>query len=221
MAQTLSGPSHPPAAGGAPRQLVVLLHGYGADGNDLIGLAPAFARALPNAEFVAPNAPERCAMGFGYQWFGLTNLDPALMLAGVRQARPALDGFIDAALAARGLTTDSLALIGFSQGTMMALDRAMRLADSARAVVGFSGMVTDPSARLPRGAKRPAVLIVHGTADGVVPFSRLAEAEAALKSAEIPVETLARPGLAHGIDPVGVERAARFLASHLLASAGT
>src|SRR5262245_7412631 len=130
MPTILSGPSHPPAAGGPPRQLVVLLHGYGADGADLIGLAPFFARALPHAEFIAPNAPEPCDMGFGYQWFAIANLDPTLMPDGVRQAAPILDAFIDQALAERGLTPDRLALIGFSQGTMMALDRALRRADS-------------------------------------------------------------------------------------------
>ncbi len=219
MTQMLSGPSQPPAAGGAPRQLVVFLHGYGADGADLLGLAPFFAKALPHAEFLAPNAPERCGMGFGYQWFGISNLDPALMLAGVRRAAPALDGFLDDALARRGLTTSDLALIGFSQGTMMTLDRVMRLSSPAKAVVGFSGMAVDPAARPPAGGSPPSVLLVHGTADPVVPFARLGEAERALRLAGIPVEAMARPGLAHGIDPQGAERAARFLAHHLVAAA--
>jgi phospholipase/carboxylesterase len=211
---TLSGPSHPPAAGGAPKQLVIFLHGYGADGNDLIGLAPFFAQALPHAEFVAPNAPEPCAMGFGYQWFGIANLDPALMKAGVARAAPILDGFIDQALAARGLTTGELALIGFSQGTMMSLDRALR-GGQAAAIVGFSGMVTGVAAPLAPGSTRPPVLLVHGTADPVVPFARLAEAEKTLREGGFSVETLARPGLAHGIDQEGALAAARFLRAHL------
>jgi phospholipase/carboxylesterase len=210
----LSGPSREPAAGGAAKHLVVFLHGYGADGNDLIGLAPFFAQALPNAAFVAPNAPERCSMGVGYQWFGITNLDPSMMRAGVRNAAPILDVFLDDALKARGLGYDQLALIGFSQGTMMSLDRTMRRGDAA-AVVGFSGMVTDPASALPKDAPHPPVLLVHGTADNIVPFSRLGESEHALETAGFPVETLERPGLAHGIDQEGATRAARFLMAHL------
>jgi phospholipase/carboxylesterase len=217
----LTGPSLPPAAGGAPRQLVVFLHGYGADGADLIGLAPFFAQALPHAEFLSPNAPERCGMGMGYQWFGLTNLDPVLMRDGIRRSAPILDAFIDAALLARGLTTAELALIGFSQGTMMALDRVLRHAAPAKAVVGFSGMVADLSAKPPQSGDRPAVLLIHGVADPVVPFHRLAEAGAALQRAGIQAEMLERPGLAHGIDQQGAERAARFLAYHLGAAAAS
>ena len=196
----------------------MLLHGYGADGADLIGLASFFAPSLPHAEFVAPNAPEPGEMGFGYQWFGITGLNPALMAAGVRRAAPLLDAFIDDALTRRGLGADRLALIGFSQGTMMALDRALRRVDAARAIVGFSGMVTDPSGSLEDGVVRPPVLLVHGTADPVVPFAYQAEAEAALTRAGFPVETMVRPGLGHGIDPEGAEQAAKFLALHLAAS---
>jgi phospholipase/carboxylesterase len=210
----LSGPSRAPAAGGAPTQLVIFLHGYGADGNDLIGLAPFFAQALPHAEFLAPNAPERTDMGFGYQWFGISNLNPVLMATGVRKAAPMLDAFIDDALKERNLTYDRLALIGFSQGTMMALDRTMRRGDAA-AVVGFSGMVTDPSVSLPKAVRHPPVLLVHGTADPIVPFASLGAAEHALSTAGFPVETLERPGLAHGIDQEGAMRAARFLVAHL------
>src|ERR1700761_8986253 len=151
----LSGPSRAPAAGGPPRQLVIFLHGYGADGPDLIGLAPFFAQALPHAEFLSPNAPERCDMGFGYQWFSRENFGPDLLPKAVRKVAPVLDAFVDEALKARNLTYDQLALIGFSQGTMMALDRTMRRGDAA-AVVGFSGMVADPSAALPKGGDAPA-----------------------------------------------------------------
>lgn len=211
---TLSGPSRAPADGGPPKQLVIFLHGYGADGSDLIGLAPFFAQALPHAEFLAPNAPERCGMGFGYQWFGITNLDPGLMRAGVARAAPILDAFITDALAKRGLAPAQLALIGFSQGTMMALDRTMRGGEAA-AIVGFSGMVTSTDGPPTSGAKHPPVLLVHGTADPIVPFTRLAEAEKALSGAGFSVETVVRPGLAHGIDQEGALAAARFLMAHL------
>ena len=144
----LSGPIQPPASGGKPKQLVVLLHGYGSNGDDLIGLAPYLARALPDAEFMSPNAPERSQLGFGFQWFGLGSLEPRDLVGGVEHARKALDDFIDAALAERGLATANLGLVGFSQGTMMALDRALRRADSAAAIVGFSGKIAVSTLRL-------------------------------------------------------------------------
>ncbi len=210
----LSGPSHAPASGGPPRQLVILLHGYGANGDDLIGLAPFFGQALPYAEFVAPNAPERCGVGPGYQWFGLPKLERRFIAAGLARAAPVLDAFIRQALAARGLTTAELALIGFSQGTMMALDHVMRGGEAA-AAVGFSGAVAAQAGALPPPANPPPILLVHGTADTVVAFAELAEAENVLTVAGFKVETLVRPGLGHGIDQEGATAAARFLAAHL------
>ena len=117
---TLSGPELPPRAGGPPRQLVVLLHGVGADGNDLIGLAPALAERLPHAAFVAPDAPEPCDMApYGRQWFSLRDRRPTALLAGAAASAPRLDAFLDRALARQGLAHHQLALLGFSQGTMM------------------------------------------------------------------------------------------------------
>jgi len=153
-------------------------------------------------------------MGFGYQWFGLTNLAPGPLAAGVRNAAPLLDAFIDDTLKSLNLNYDDLALIGFSQGTMMALDRTMRRGDAA-AIVGFSGKIADPAASLSKEAKHPPVLLVHGDADPIVPFASLGEAEHALATAGFPVETLVRPGLAHGIDQEGALRAVRFLSAHL------
>src|SRR4051794_33134777 len=122
MLMQLTGPSQPPAAGGKPKKLVVLLHGLGADGTDLIGIAPYWARLVPSAEFVAPNAPFPCDMGpYGYQWFSLQDRSMESILAGVRAAAPFVEAFIDDLLAARGLAEKDLALVGFSQGTMMSL----------------------------------------------------------------------------------------------------
>ena len=127
MLPKLSGPSRPPASGGKPKQLVILLHGLGADGSDLIGLAPYWAQLLPEAEFVSPNAPFPCDMGpFGHQWFSVQDRAPATVLAGVRAAAPILDAFIDDLLTERGLASGSLAIVGFSQGTMMSLFVALR-----------------------------------------------------------------------------------------------
>ena len=136
----LSGPNQPPLAGGKPRHLVVLLHGYGSDGNDLIGLAPHWAEALPDTEFVSPHAPFPCEMGpFGHQWFSFEDRAPAAILAGTKAAANILNAFLDEALAARGLTDRELALVGFSQGTMMALYVALRRPQAVAAVVGYSG----------------------------------------------------------------------------------
>lgn len=132
MLPTLSGPIRKPASGAAPRQLAILLHGLGADGNDLIGLAPYWAPLFPEAEFVAPDAPFPCDMApFGRQWFSLQDRSPMSILAGVRAAAPILDAYIDDALKARNLDESRLALVGFSQGTMMSLYVGLRRAKGA------------------------------------------------------------------------------------------
>ena len=121
MAQ-LQGPSFGPSAGGPPRQLVVLLHGVGADGHDLIGLAPMLAGRLPHALFVAPDGPEPCDMApYGRQWFSLQDRRPTVMLAGVRRTAPLLDAYLDELLRQHDLDESRMALVGFSQGTMMSL----------------------------------------------------------------------------------------------------
>src|SRR5215469_5079921 len=147
MLPSLSGPVHKPASGGAPRQLVILLHGLGADGNDLIGLAPYWAPLLPEAEFVSPDAPFPCDMApFGRQWFSLQDRSPAAILAGVRASAPILDAFLDDALAARELAPAQLALVGFSQGTMMSLYVAPRRTAPVAGVVGYSGALVGTDA---------------------------------------------------------------------------
>ncbi|MDB5411647.1 MAG: phospholipase/carboxylesterase [Rhodospirillales bacterium] len=212
MLPTLEGPSHPAAAGGKPRRLVVLLHGLGADGNDLIGLAPLFAQILPDAEFVAPNAPFPCDMGpYGHQWFSLQDRTPATLVAEVGAAAPILNAYIDRALATRGLGESDLALIGFSQGTMMALYVGLRREKPIAGIVGFSGALLAGEALPQEIRSRPPVLLVHGDADLVVPFDALAMAEASLKAAGVQVETLTCAGLGHGIDEAGLKRAAAFL----------
>src|SRR5467141_2296170 len=140
MMPALSGPSRPPASGGRPSRLVILLHGLGADGNDLIGLVPYWAPLLPTAEFVSPNAPFPCDMApYGYQWFSFQDRTQEAVLAGVRAAAPVLDAFIDDALAARGLVDGDAALVGFSQGTMMSLHVGLRRAHPVAGILGYSG----------------------------------------------------------------------------------
>lgn len=212
MPTTLSGPSRPPLAGGQPHRLVILLHGLGADGNDLIGLAQYWARLVPEAEFVSPNAPFPCDMApYGYQWFSVQDRSPAAVLAGVRAAAPLLDAFIDDALHKRGLNESDAALVGFSQGTMMALFVGLRRAAPLAGILGYSGRLIAPDLLPGELRSRPPVLLVHGTEDPLVPFQSLAAAEAALKGADVPVETLACVGTEHSIDPKGLERGGRFL----------
>jgi phospholipase/carboxylesterase len=212
MLPKLSGPRRPPASGGGPKQLVILLHGLGADGNDLIGLAPFWAPLVPEAEFVAPNAPFPCDMAsYGYQWFSAQDRSPAAVLAGVRAAAPMLDAFIDEALNERGLTDADLALVGFSQGTMMSLFVGLRRAHPAAGILGYSGRLLAPELLASELRARPPILLVHGTEDPLVPYTSLAAAESALKTLGISVETLSSPGIGHSIDENGLRHGGRFL----------
>jgi phospholipase/carboxylesterase len=212
MNLTLSGPTHPPHSGGAPKRLVILLHGLGADGNDLIGLAPYWAPLLPDAEFVSPNAPFPCDMApFGYQWMSVSDSAPEARLAGARAAGAILNDFIDEALEARSLTESELALVGFSQGTMMSLFVGPRRERQIAGIVGFSGRLIAPQLLGEEIRSRPPILLVHGTDDPMVPYSSMPEAASALRAAGVPVETLDCPGIGHSIDGDGLQRGGAFL----------
>lgn len=216
----LNGPSYGPQAGGAPQQLIVLLHGVGADGQDLIGLAPALAPLLPHARFVAPDGPEPCDMApYGRQWFSLRDRRQAPMLAGARRTAAKVDTLIDDLLARHDLPASRLALVGFSQGTMMALHAAPRRADPVAAVLGFSGALLGPETLAAELRSRPPVMLIHGDADEVVPVAALDQAVAALAACEVPVQWLVRPGLPHSIDEVGLSEGGRFLRAMLRAGA--
>ena len=216
MMPRLAGPSRPPASGGKPRRLVILLHGLGADGNDLIGLARYWARLLPDAEFLSPNAPFPCDTApYGYQWFSSQDRSPEAVLGGVRAAAPILDAFIDEALEERHLGSAELALVGFSQGTMMSLFVGLRRAEPVAGIVGFSGRLLAPELLASELRSSPPTLVVHGTEDPVVPYSSMAAAETALKTAGVPVETVTSVGIGHSIDDQGLRRGGQFL-KHVL-----
>ena len=212
MMLRLSGPSRRPAAGGKPSRLVMLLHGLGADGNDLIGLAPYWARLLPTVEFLSPNAPFPCDMApYGYQWFSSQDRSPEAVLAGVRASAAILDAFIDEALSERGLAAADLALVGFSQGTMLSLFVGLRRPEPIAGILGFSGRLIAPELLADELRSRPRTLLVHGTDDPLVPYSCLADAEAALNAAGVPVETATCFGIGHSIDEEGLRRGGLFL----------
>ena len=217
MAAELDGPRLRPRAGGPPRQLVIFLHGYGADGNDLIDIGRAWQTLLPHAAFVSPHAPEPCTMaGAGRQWFGLTFRDPGERWRGVTAATPRLERFVDAELARHQLSSRALALVGFSQGTMMALHVGLRRATAPAEIVGYSGMLVLPEENLQdlpgQIRARPPVLLVHGDADDLIPVQALFQAAQGLAGLGLPVEWHVCTGIGHGIDGEGLRHGGEFLA---------
>jgi phospholipase/carboxylesterase len=213
----LDGPRLEPRSGRA-RQLVVFLHGYGADGNDLIDIGRAWAQLLPDAAFVSPHAPRPCGQApMGREWFPLTFRDPNERWTGVNAAAPQINAFLDAELKRRNLPNSALALVGFSQGTMMALHVGLRRAESPAAIVGYSGMLVVPEqidAEKFAGeiVSRPPVLLVHGDRDDLIPVQALMMAAQGLASLDVRVEWHISPGVAHGIDQEGLRQGGEFLA---------
>jgi phospholipase/carboxylesterase len=219
MAPNLDGPRLPPAAGGAARQLVVFLHGYGADGNDLIGLGREWARMLPHASFVSPHAPEPCGMApMGRQWFDLSLGDPARIASGVARALPALDAFLDAEIKRHNLPRRALALVGFSQGTMMALGVGLKRNPAPAAIVGYSGALATVEALPKDPASAPAILLVHGDMDDLIPIDAMFMAREQLAHAGLAVEWHVAQGVGHGIDAEGLRLGGAFLRQAFAAS---
>jgi phospholipase/carboxylesterase len=216
----LVGPHHGPASGAAPDSIVLLLHGLGANGDDLIGLAPIFANVMPNTLFLSPNAPQRfpaAPPGWpAYQWFPLNTFSQQEREDGILAAAPILADYIDAVIAGIGLSASKVALVGFSQGAMMSLYLAPRRTEQLAAVVGYSGALAHGAALRAERQSNPPVLLVHGDADPVVPVAALLDAVADLEAAGLSVQHHTRPGLQHGIDEEGMQLASRFLRRHLL-----
>jgi phospholipase/carboxylesterase len=216
MTDRLDGPRWGPAEGGAPRKLVVLIHGLGADGFDLIDLAPGWCKAVPQALFIAPHGFEPCDLApHGRQWFSVQDRTPARMEAGVRAAAARLAAGLDAELAARGLGRADCALMGFSQGAMTALFMGLRMAPPPAAILAYSGRLLGGDTLAREIADRPPVLLVHGEADDVVPVEGSRQAEAALEALAVPVEAVYRPGLGHGLDEAGIALGGLALQRHL------
>ena len=207
----IDGPRIEPR-GGPAKRLVVFLHGYGADGNDLIDIGRLWAPRMPDTAFVSPHAPEPCSEApTGRQWFPLAGIDPTKLREGVLTAAPILNEFLDQELARHQLTDDRLALVGFSQGTMMALHVAPRRAKALAGVVGYSGLLPGPEFLKSEARQHPPVLLVHGDADPLIPSIALYAAVRVLGDAGFQAEWHVRPGLAHGIDQRGLDLGAAFL----------
>ncbi len=208
----LDGPRLSPLSGGKPDALVVLIHGYGSNGDDLVSLAALMQPALPGAAFVAPNAPGRIpSLAAAHQWWAIETFSMAERAAGADAAASGLDAFVSAELEALGLTGDRLILLGFSQGTMMALHVGLRRADAVAGIIGISGMLVAPERLKSEIASRPPVLLIHGTEDEVVPFRSLELAAAALAEAGVTVETHVSPGTNHSVAPDGLKAAISFV----------
>lgn len=198
-----------PASKAAPRQLVVLCHGLGADAYDLIDLAPSWAHACPDALFASVHAPFPHDSGFGRQWWSVADRSPPIMEAGMRTAAPYLQGFLDAELARLGVT--DYAIMGFSQGAMISLFTGLRRPAAPRAILAFSGALMAPQSLAMELVNKAPVTLVHGEDDDVVPASRSREAEVALRAAGVPVEAHFIPRLEHGIDDTGISLGALAL----------
>ena len=222
MAAQLDGPRLEPKSRNA-RQLVVFLHGYGADGNDLIDIGRAWQQLLPDAAFVSPHAPRPCGQApMGREWFPLTFRDPNERWTGVNSAAPVLEAFLEAELKRRNLPPSALALVGFSQGTMMSLHVGLRRAVAPAAIVGYSGMLVLPPSAQPQSVagdvrSRPPILLLHGDRDDLIPVEALFHATQALAALEIPAEWHISPGIGHGIDGEGLRHGGEFLARQLKA----
>ncbi len=210
----LEGPIVEPQTGEKPEQLIIFCHGYGADGNDLIGLSSYFQKILPNAIFMSPNAPQKCDLNpLGYQWFDFQSGDPALIWKGVLEAASVLNSFIDEQLEKYNLSDDNLALIGFSQGTMMSLHVGLRRKKPMRALVGFSGKLIGEELLKDDLVSKPPIYLIHGEQDPMVPHQETINAADVLQRHDVEVQKHISPNTPHSIAEDGLKIAIDFLSS--------
>ena len=219
MTRVLKAERRAPVSG-ETRSIVVFLHGYGANGADLLGLADPLGEHLPDTLFIAPDAPEASAgVPFGFQWFPIPWIDGSSeeeSMRGMMQAVDDLNAFLDALMVDEDVLPEQVVLFGFSQGTMMALHVAPRREDEVAGIVGFSGRLLSPESLADEVASRPPVLLVHGDQDDVVPPQSLPQAAEALQEAGWKdVYAHIMKGTGHGIAPDGLSVALAFMRDKL------
>ncbi|MDE0794456.1 MAG: dienelactone hydrolase family protein [Alphaproteobacteria bacterium] len=208
----LSGPEAAPASGGPAKQLIIFVHGYGANGEDLISLSRYYAQVAPDAAFISPDAPYRCdGAPMGFQWYDVWMKDPAERLAAIRSSGEIFDNFVTGQLARHGLSEDKLVLIGFSQGTMMSLFTAPRRENAIAGIVGYSGRMESADTLKAEIRSKPPVVMVHGDSDELLAVSEMETAAATLRDCGVEIDTHIRPGLGHGIDEEGIRVGLAFV----------
>lgn len=210
----LSGPEVLPAGGAAQvKKLVIFLHGYGSNGDDLIGLAPQLQHALPHTAFLAPHAPTALQQSYnGFQWFSIWDCTPWQIEQGLRTVTPLVVDYIKAQCIRFNVMPHDVALIGFSQGTMLSLHVGLRHFADLAGIIGYSGaMLTPESFPTEKQAKLPPVLLVHGIMDNVVPWGASQMAADVIRNGGGTVDTLFRPMLPHSIDADGIKAGVAFL----------
>ena len=212
----ISGPIIEPSSENPPKQMIIFVHGYGADGNDLIGLVNYFQSTLPDAIFLSPHAPEACSMNpSGYQWFDLTSTDPAVLWSKILVAADHLNEFIDSKLLEYNIAEENLALIGFSQGTMMSLHVSLRRKNTMAAVLGYSGRLIGADLLKDDLISKPSIYLIHGDQDPMVPYQESLTAEKVLKEYSIDIKTHISEHTQHSIAEDGLRIGVDFLASKL------
>ncbi len=202
-----------PLSGEKPKKLIIFLHGYGSSGEDLIGLTREFERQIPSAHFISPNAPFSFnhAFGEGYQWFGLDDYNPKVIYPQILESNNILDEFIKTQLQRFELTQKDLILIGFSQGSMMAMYNSLRNPNQNAGIISYSGRLILPTLLSEKINSKPKICLIHGTEDQVLPFDNFIEAQKLLEREQIPFEPHILEGLGHNIDHRGIRIGREFL----------
>lgn len=216
MTRPIDGPRLPPRDGSKPKKLVIFLHGYGSNGQDLIGLGQHWARDLPHVQWVSPNAPDPVpGAPDGYQWFPISNLDPDRIEAGAATAWPIIDAFIDQELIRYGLTEQDLVLCGFSQGTMLSLATGLRRERPVAGIMGFSGAMPGGGRLKEEMRSKPPIMLVHGDQDQVLPLGFMFDALENLAAAGHGAQWHISQGLPHSIGEDGLDIGRHFIANAL------
>ena len=206
-----------PLSKNKPKQIIVLCHGYGGDGKDISSLAVHWQRFLPDAIFLCPNAPEVCNVNpQGYQWFDLTTEEEEVILEKSLIAEEKLNTFLDQALNNFQLETSNLALVGFSQGSMMSIQVGLKKKEEINCLIGYSGKIINKKNLSDNINSKPKIFLMHGTNDTIVPPTHLLEAKEYLNKCGIKIKTKLFKNCEHKIPVEGSSLGLGFLKKNLL-----